>query len=295
MDLKVISLGGGVQSTAMVVLAAQGKIDFQYAVMSNVGNDSENPATITYVDDVLIPWAAERGIEVVIVNPAPYPSGDERTLYKQIMSYNGCQLCGRRNGEDCAETCPSHTTERSATRDLPIPIYIQPSNAPVQRSCTNHFKVIPITKWLESMGATDEEPATVALGISTDEIQRASGRGGRYQRVVYPLLDLGLNRSECRNLIANAGLPVPPKSTCWFCPFHKVSSWAEIRRDQPERFARVVEMENHLIAQRRELGRAEVHLSRLGRPLETLAEAGPTLPGFEYEGSEGCDEGHCWT
>ena len=61
--LKVISYGGGVQSTAMIVLATQGLIPgVTDALFSNVGDDSEYPATLTFVRDIMTPWAAERGI-----------------------------------------------------------------------------------------------------------------------------------------------------------------------------------------------------------------------------------------
>ena len=49
MGLRVFSYGGGVQSTAALVLAAQGKIDFPTFLFANVGDDSEHPATLRYV------------------------------------------------------------------------------------------------------------------------------------------------------------------------------------------------------------------------------------------------------
>ena len=48
--LTVISYGGGVQSTALVVLAATGRLGkVDAALFSNVGDDSEEPATLRYV------------------------------------------------------------------------------------------------------------------------------------------------------------------------------------------------------------------------------------------------------
>src|SRR5947209_1941983 len=47
--LKVFSFGGGVQSTAALVLAARGEIDYQTFLFANVGGDSENPETLRYV------------------------------------------------------------------------------------------------------------------------------------------------------------------------------------------------------------------------------------------------------
>lgn len=45
--MRVISYGGGVQSTAMIVLAAQGKLGpVTDAIFANVGDDSEHPQTL---------------------------------------------------------------------------------------------------------------------------------------------------------------------------------------------------------------------------------------------------------
>ena len=60
--LKVFSYGGGVQSTAALVLAAQGRIDYQTFLFCNVGADSENPETLEYVEQVARPFAARHGL-----------------------------------------------------------------------------------------------------------------------------------------------------------------------------------------------------------------------------------------
>lgn len=56
----VISYGGGVQSTAMLVLAAQGRLGYPvtHALFANVGDQAEHPRTLAYVRDVAAPFAA---------------------------------------------------------------------------------------------------------------------------------------------------------------------------------------------------------------------------------------------
>jgi hypothetical protein len=39
---RVVSYGGGVQSNALLVLAAQGRIDYRTFLFANVGDDSEH-------------------------------------------------------------------------------------------------------------------------------------------------------------------------------------------------------------------------------------------------------------
>lgn len=275
MTLRTISYGGGVQSTALLVLAAQGKLDdiiggpVDAALFSNVGDDSEHPATLEYVRNVATPWAAERGIKVHELRRIKR-DGSEETLMGRLM--------------------------RPGSRSLPIPVRMD-NGAPGNRSCTADFKIKVIGKWLKANGATAEDPATVCIGISTDEVTRVSNkRVMPYERPVYPLIDLGLDRSACQVLIADAGLPVPPKSSCFFCPFHRPQMWAEMRRDEPKLFWASAELEATLIARRAELGKDPVYLTRFAKPLaEAIPEAQDMLPGFEMPGGDGCDSGYCWT
>jgi hypothetical protein len=165
------------------------------------------------------------------------------------------------------------------------------------RACTADFKIRPIGKWLRANGASRHNPATVAIGFSIDEIHRCNRKKAQpYEVPDYPLIDLGMSRTDCEEIIKRAGLPVPPKSACWFCPFRRPASWAEARRDEPELFWRAVELERTLNRRRDELGKDHVYLTRFGRPLEdAIPEAPPTPDQPATDGPEACDEGHCWT
>lgn len=271
MSLTTISYGGGVQSTAMLVLAVQGKLGYPVtnALFANVGDDSEHPATLEYVRNVARPWAAAEGGIRVIELRRHKRDGTEETLWGRLM--------------------------KEGSRSLPIPVRMD-NGAPGQRSCTADFKIHVVGKWLKANGASADSPATVCIGISTDEITRVSNkRVMPYERPVYPLIDLGLDRSACQALIAAAGLPVPPKSSCFFCPFHRPQMWSEMRRDEPELFWKAAELEATLIARRKMLGKDPVYLTRFAKPLpEAIAEAQDMLPGFAPD-IETCDEGYCWT
>lgn len=268
--LRTISYGGGVQSTALLVLAAQGVIDFKIALFSNVGDDSEHPATLDYVRNIAMPWAAERGIEVHELDRIKR-TGETETLMQRLT--------------------------KPGSRSLPIPIRMS-NGAPGNRSCTADFKIKVIGKWLKQHGANKDNPATVAIGISTDEFHRASTkRVEPYERPVYPLLDLGIDRSRCQTIIADAGLPVPPKSSCFFCPFHRPQMWAEMRRDEPELFDKSADLEALLNERRDALGKDHVFLTRFNKPLrDAIPEAQDMLPIFDASpDTETCDSGHCWT
>uniref|UniRef100_UPI00397B190F hypothetical protein n=1 Tax=Salmonella sp. SAL4434 TaxID=3159889 RepID=UPI00397B190F len=80
------SYGGGVQSTAMVVMAAHGELHggpYDAALMSNVGDDSEHPATLAYVREVAIPWADSVGFPIHLLQRVKR-DGTTETLYGRL-------------------------------------------------------------------------------------------------------------------------------------------------------------------------------------------------------------------
>ncbi|OKJ72391.1 phosphoadenosine phosphosulfate reductase [Streptomyces sp. CB02460] len=266
--MRIVSYGGGVQSTALLVLAARGEIDFPTFLFANVGDDSEHPATLSYVREIAIPYAARAGLHV-------------HELVRR-----------RRNGS--TETLMQRLN-RPETRSIPIPVRMA-NGAPGRRNCTADFKIKVVGKWLREHGATAEAPAAVAIGISLDEIHRANRRRREANEVIeYPLLDLGLRREDCEHIIADAGLPVPPKSSCFFCPFRTVDAWRHQRRHEPALFAQSVRLEETINRRRAALGRDAVYLTRYGIPLsQAIPDQSPRVG--DVDDDEGaCDSGWCMT
>jgi uncharacterized protein YjiS (DUF1127 family) len=262
--IRSFSFGGGVQSTAALVLQAQGELDYPLFLFANVGDDSENPASIAYVREVAMPYAAEHGIELV-------------ELQRTMRDGTPETLLGRM---------------RRRPKSLPIPVRLS-SGAPASRTCTMDFKVRVIAKELKRRGASDKNPAITALGISLDEIHRAKSNSGfSWQSLVYPLLDLGLRRSDCLSIIAKAGLPIPEPSSCYFCPFHSMEAWRRQARSRPDLFAKAVALEEELTANQKALGKPPVWLTDALRPLSQVAADDGQME-FDLEG--GCSTGHCFT
>lgn len=268
--LRSISYGGGIQSTALVLLAIEGVIDFDVALFANVGDDSEHPGTLEWVRDVMQPYAADHGFPIHELHRIRR-DGTEETLWGRLT--------------------------KEGSRSLPIPIRMS-NGAPNRRSCTADFKIRVVGKWLKANGASKENPATVAIGISTDEFHRANKKKVEpYEQPVYPLLDLGWDRSRCTEYIRDRLGDIPPKSSCFFCPFHRPDTWAEMRRDEPELFAKSVQLERTLNERRKMLGRDPVWLTRFNRPLDVaIGPAQDVLPGIDVDyGDDGCDSGACFT
>lgn len=307
-DLSTISYGGGVQSTALMVLAARGAIPFRTFLFCNVGDDSEAPETLEYVREVATPYAAHYGLNL-------------QTLQRHKRDGTAETLWGRLMRED--------------SRSLPIPVRMS-NGAPGTRSCTADFKIRVVSRWLKQHGATEDHPATVGIGISLDEIQRANTRTkDAWERVVYPLVGIGidtglkLRRDDCSQVMRSeplpfdvamsikeavadgrltaprtvrqleqtgyTRLPIPPKSSCFFCPFHRPAAWADLERESPDQFAKACHLEDTLNARRARLGKDPVYLTRFAAPLRSVTDTGqPLLPMADDSDSQ-CDSGYCFT
>jgi hypothetical protein len=266
--VRLVSYGGGVQSTALLVLAAQRKIDYRTFLFCNVGEDSEAPETLDYVREVAWPYAERHGIEMVELQKIKR-DGTIDTVLRRI---------------------------NESKRSVPIPVRMARNGAPGTRQCTFDFKIWRVARELKARGATAEQPAMVALGISTDEFKRARTESGiAWETLDYPLLTLRLSRYDCERIVAAAGLPVPPKSACWFCPLRRASGWARMKLDDPERFERVVQIEGFLPERRLSLGKDPVYFHSKLKPLPMATTDGYQL-GLDLDDDDGgCESGFCWT
>ena len=106
--MRIFSYGGGVQSTACLVLAAQGIISYPTFLFCNVGDDSEDPKTLDYVHLYAIPYAKAHGIDLLELHKRDR-EGQIITLYGNLTKPN--------------------------SRSIGIPVRMNNSGAPGKRSC----------------------------------------------------------------------------------------------------------------------------------------------------------------
>jgi len=267
MNQHIFSCGGGVQSTACLVLAAQEVIPYRTFIFANVGDKSESPATIQYIRKVLKPYAAAHGIEWIEVqrqrrDGTPVDLFDE--LHRPIRSIN-------------------------------IPVRMG-NGAPGNRNCTVEFKIKPIAKWIKR----NAPGCILGKGISTDEPHRATpSRESDGYVSAYPLIELGYSRSDCLQIARDAGLPQPPKSSCWFCPYKTTDQWITMRREKPELFLASTLLERMLNEKRTSIGKDNVYISGIGaRRQLPIDKAIPDQLGLFPEWideQDGCDSGYCMT
>lgn len=106
------------------------------------------------------------------------------------------------------------------------------------RWCTQGWKTDVVNHWAEANGIERQ-----LIGIAADEARRQKGR-------LCPLVDRGITREGCVEIIQREGLEVPAKSTCWLCPFQRPSQWRELWKKHPDLFERAAHIEE-LSTQRR--------------------------------------------
>ena len=231
MTVRIFSFGGGRQSHAVMVMQKRGTVHYDEFVFCNVGDDSENPGTLRYIEQVTKPYCEMNGIKLTVLD-------GKRTLY-QFMTGD--------------------------IKTIPIPVYMA-SGAPGRRQCTTLFKRMRIAKYIKKQGG-----GVVGLGISLDEYQRMRTDSGiAWVKNEYPLIDARMTLADCRKLIADEGLPEPEKSSCYFCPFHTVTGWRRLRDEHPDLFDTAVGIERRLNEKRASLGKDNVYLTRFLRPLDQV-------------------------
>jgi integrase/recombinase XerD len=189
--IRVLSLGAGVQSTTLLLLACQDRIPrFDAAIFADT---SWEPAAVYAHLNRLEQVAASAGIPILRVS-----SGNIRA--------------------DALD--PSH-------RFASMPLYVlNPDGGPglARRQCSAEYKVRPIKAQVRQLlgyphprRVPREVYAEQAIGISLDEIGRARDSDVGYMRHVFPLLDLRWRRSDCLDYLTGRGFGDTPRSACVGC------------------------------------------------------------------------------
>lgn len=215
--LHVISLGAGVQSSTMALMAAAGEI-------------TPMPVAAIFADTQAEPASVYRWLE---------------WLEKQLP-FPVCRVSAGNLGDAGLRIRISKAGNRYVkTR---IPAYLNVGGM-WTRQCTQDFKLVPIDRETRRlMREAGTKKAVQWLGISLDEVQRM--RDPRTKKVDnrYPLIERRMRRHDCLKWMAANGFPTPPRSACVFCPYHHDREWLRLKREEPAEFERAVVYERELQA-----------------------------------------------
>lgn len=245
--MEIVSLGAGVQSTAVLLMAAHGEFEIKpdYAIFADTG--WEPKAVYDHVD-----WLIKQnlGIEIIVVSAG--------NIREDIM-----------NG----------SINQSRTANMPF--YVQNGETLdkgiVPRGCTGEYKIQAINrKARELLGYRKRQriPAGSVnkwMGISTDEIYRVKNTDPKsWEQLRYPLIEKSMNRLDCMNWLTRNGYKIPQKSSCIGCPFHNDRSWLELKRSSPTEWDEAVEFERTIQENGLRGMRGKVYLHKSCVPLDQV-------------------------
>ena len=266
-DLRVLSLGGGVQSTALSLMAEAGLI-----------GEGEKPDVAFFADTGWEPPHVYETVEAVaeIVSYPVKTVSNGRNLARDV--YDG--VAGNGN------------------RFIPIPVFLTSEDGKKGmnvRQCTIQYKIDPINRAIrEWMGVATRKwfPKGVIveqwMGISTDEAWRIKPNGKPYIMNRFPLVDQGFSRLACVLWLGDHFPDVPVgKSACMGCPYHSQEAWVELAAKYPKEFGETVEIDRQLRKPGHNDKSGEVFLHKHRLPLEEAVHMDlntPSLFGEECGG-----------
>ena len=130
---------------------------------------------------------------------------------------------------------------------LDIPVFS--IGGPSVRQCTTNYKINVIKRAIRQWTGLTPPALSVLqyVGISRDEAQRMKPARERYITVTWPLALSGWTRTDCREFLKREYPDCPVgRSSCFFCPYHSMAEWAEIRSRYPELYDEAIAMEDAL-------------------------------------------------
>jgi hypothetical protein len=86
----------------------------------------------------------------------------------------------------------------------------------------------------------------VQIGISTEEMERMKLPWEKWKTHEWPLIELGMSRKDCLSYYEKNKLPPPPRSACYFCPYKSNSEWRDLRDSYPNDWAKAVAYDQYL-------------------------------------------------
>jgi hypothetical protein len=103
------------------------------------------------------------------------------------------------------------------------------------RWCSVRWKREPVHAWAKAHGYDMQ-----LLGICASEPRRIRDTSG----VRYPLYEEDITRRECQRIIQRAGLEIPLKSGCFFCPGQALADWKRLYHEHPDLYENAASLED---------------------------------------------------
>lgn len=218
-----LSLGAGVQSSTMALMAAHGEI-------------TPMPDAAIFADTQAEPASVYRWLDW-LEKQLPFPV---HRVSRGDLTEESLIVRERKDGTGhwSKSLIPAFIENKDGSRGL------------MSRQCTYSYKVEQLERAVRRLGEVKrgQKQITVTqwIGISWDEIQRIKPSRVAWSQHRWPLVELRMGRRDCLRWMESHGYPKPPRSACVYCPFHSDNEWRRLRDEEPEEFSRAVKFEKDL-------------------------------------------------
>ena len=182
--IHILSLGAGVQSSTLALLAAAGEV-------------TPMPTAAIFADTQAEPASVYRWLDW-LEKQLPFPVIRAR----------------RANVDSAGQVIQRNHSQIPAWKD----------GAPGKRQCTKDWKIVPVQRACRELTGTKGKRLpngfiTLWIGISRDEVTRMKDSREPWITHRWPLVERNLRRSSCLEWMAARGFAKPPRSACEFCPY----------------------------------------------------------------------------
>ncbi len=189
--LNIISLGAGVQSSTMALMAAHGEI-------------TPMPDHAIFADTQAEPAAIYKWLDW-LEKQLPFP-------VHRVTAGNLLQ-----------NALSNKTLSGHDWQDVP---WRTKAGGLGRRQCTTNYKIKPIGKKVRELSGG--APVIQWIGISADEAHRMKPSRVAYITHRWPLLEIRFTRLHCLRWMLEKGYERPTKSSCIFCPYKGNAEWREL-------------------------------------------------------------------
>lgn len=251
-NLRVLSLGAGVQSSTLALMIEKGEVPMvDAAIFADV--KGEPKAVYKHLD-----WLEKQ---------LSYPV--YRVTWRDLKQ----DIFDASTGKYKAFTAPFFTKNPVTGKKKML-----------MRQCTFMYKINPVVQEVRRLlglkkgqKRNKDTRVEMLMGISKDEVFRVKSNRLSYITNIYPLIEKDLTRSDCITWMLKHNYPRPPRSACTFCPYHSNEEWKEIKKNKEE-WAEVVAMDKAIRHQERHKDKFkdskevldELYLHREGIPIDQV-------------------------
>jgi hypothetical protein len=300
---RILNFGAGTQSTTLLYLALDGRIDLDAAIFADTGAEEEHTYEhLEYCKSL----CEDSGIDFHIVQNGNLED-------KVLGGMNGQRFasmpffCENEDGEPAMlkRQCTSEHKIEPILGLVRWYAYVHLFRSlGYERPMAEHYAGIVRSKW----GELDEQERSLKMkaqmkggdcvrvdqlfGITTDEITRMREADLPLSRHRYPLIyDFEWSRDDCIEYLARSDRRAPAKSSCYFCPFHDNARWKDMKENRPDEFERAVEFDRKI--RDGELRGVEADALYLHPSLQPLDQIDFETPGRRDDGFHSECTGSC--